>query len=275
MAFTLASLPYYLGRGGRRHPPEEFYPKARDAARTAIELDDTLATAHKALGHIEFSYYWDWAVAEREFQRAIELKPGSAEAHLWYGVYLAWIGRSEDGIAEGRRAVELDPLSLRTNTRLGMILYFARRYDEAIEQLKKVLDMEPNFGDAHLWLFYTYMKKGLYEDAFATFQKYWALGDFTMPITYYPWYAYLHAQWGKTDEARRALSAPGWTNVAPWTRACVYGALGEKDEAFLLLEQAYEERSPLLAVAKEDPRLDSLRDDPRFQDLLRRMNFPK
>ena len=275
MAYTLAILPYYLGRTRASAPQEEFYPKARDAARTAIELDDTLATAHIASGLIEFSYYWDWAVAEREFQRAIELEPGSAEAHLRYGAYLAWIGRSEDGIAEGRHAVELDLLSLQTNTRLGMILYFARRYDEAIEQLKKVLDMEPNFGQAYLWLFYTYMNKGLYEDAFATFQKVHDLWGSTMPITHRPWYAYLHALWGKKEEARRTLSAPGWTNFDPWIRAVVYGALGEKDEAFLLVEQAYKERDPLLAVAKEDPRLDPLRDDPRFQDLLRRMNFPE
>jgi tetratricopeptide (TPR) repeat protein len=151
----------------------------------------------------------------------------------------------------------------------------ARRYDEAVEQLKKVLDMEPNFAQAHNWLFLTYVKKERYEDALKTQQKWLDLRGITTPIYHTMRYAYVHALWGKREEAVRPLSAPGWAEIPPWARAVAYGALGEKDEAFRLLDQAYEERSALLAVAKIDPRLDPLRNDPRFQDLLRRMSFPE
>jgi TolB-like protein/Tfp pilus assembly protein PilF len=247
--------------------PPDFCPRARDVAQTAIELDDTLATAHIALGFLELWCDWDWAAAEREFQRAIELEPGSAEAHRWYGHYLVWMGRSEDGIEEGRHAVELDPLSLLTNTRMGMAFYFAHRFDEAIEQLKRVLDMDPSFWEAHHWLFFTYVKKERYEDALAALQRKDDVEGATTPVHY----AHLYAFWGKRDEALRALSA----QTAPVFRARVYGALGEMDEAFRFLDQAYEERDPVLAVAKVDPRLDPLRSDPRFQDFLRRMNFPE
>jgi serine/threonine-protein kinase len=270
LAHTLALLSFWAGATS-----DEIYPRAKDAAQRAIELDDTLAEAHRALGRIALFYDWDWAAAEREYQRAIELEPGSADAHLSYGHYLVWMGRSEDGIAEGRYAVELDPLTLMTNTLIGTNLYLARRYDEAIEQSEKVLDMDPNFGDAYHWLFNSYAKKEQYEDAFAACQK---MNELTGPTVASLWcYPYVYALWGKREEAMRALSAPGWKEVpAPeWLRATVYGALGENDEAFRLLDQAYEERSPYMAVAKVDPRLDPLRDDPRFQDFLRRMNFPE
>jgi tetratricopeptide (TPR) repeat protein len=170
--------------------------------------------------------------------------------------------------------VELDPLSLFTNTQMGSIFYFARRYDEATEQLTKVLDMDPNYWGAYNWLGLTHAKKERYEDALATCQK---MNDITglTPLTQFG-YTYGHALLGKREEALRTLTSPEWTEPQfAWARAVVYGALGEKDEALRSLEQAYEDREPKLAMAKVDPRLDSLRDDPRFQDLLRRMNFPE
>jgi tetratricopeptide (TPR) repeat protein len=169
--------------------------------------------------------------------------------------------------------LELDPLSLPINTQMGGMFYLARRYDEAIEQLTNVLDMDPSYWGAHSWLFFTYVKKELYEDAIATMQKMHDLAGPTQVNQFM--YAYVHALWGKKEEAMRTISAPGWAEMSPWGRAVVYGALGERDEAFRLLQRAYEERYPYLAVAKVDPRLDSLRDDPRFQDLLRRMDFPE
>jgi TolB-like protein len=274
LALTLALLPYYP-RISAPSPPEKFYPRAREAAQAAIELDDTLATAHIALGLTGLAYEWQWMAAEREFQRAIELEPGSAEAHIWYGLYLVFMGRGEGGIAKGRRAVEVDPLSLPANTWMGAILYMARRYEEAIKQLKKVLDMEPNFEQAHNWLYLTYVEQERYQDALAVLPKWRDLADHSRPINHSPRYARLNALWGKREEALSILSSPEWSNWPPWTRAVVYGALGEKDEAFRLLDQAHDERSPFLAGAKVDPRLDPLRDDPRFQDLLRRMNFPE
>jgi serine/threonine-protein kinase len=269
LAKTLAVMPLYLGRAT---PSEIFYARSRDAVHAAIELDDTLAIAHTALGYVKFHYEWDWEVAEREFQRAIELEPGSADAHLYYGLYLVCIGRSEDGIAEIKHAVEMDPLSPRMNTHVGWSLYYSGRYEEAIEQLEKVLDMEPNFADALLCLSLTHAKKEQFEDAVAALHR---MHDLTGPTLVYRFaYALVHALWGKRDEAMRALSA-GWPEMSTWGPAAIYGAMGEKDEAFRLLEQAHETRTPMLAYAKVDPRLDPLRDDPRFQDLLRRMNFPE
>jgi TolB-like protein len=270
LAWYLAVLPIWGGGTA-----EELYPRAREAAQTAIELDDTLARAHVTLGWIAFSYSWDWAIAEREFRRAIELEPGSADAHRSYGQYLMWMGRSEEGIAEGRQAVELDPLSLPANSNLGQNFYFARRYDEAIEQLTSVLDMEPNYYGAHTWLFFTYVKKELYEDALATCQTMNDLEGFTLVNQFC--YAYLYALWGKREEAMRTITSPAWAETleSAWPRAVIYGALGEKDEAFRFLEQALEERDPKLAMAKVDPRLDPLRDDPRFEDFVRRMDFPE
>jgi tetratricopeptide (TPR) repeat protein len=270
MAYRLADMPFW---SSEEFPPAEFCPKARDAAQTAIELDDTLAMAHIALGYTAISCDWDWVAAEREYQRAIGLNPGIWEVHLRYGTYLVWMGRSEEGIAKGRHAVELDPLSLYANTQMGSIYYLARRYDEAIEQLTRVLDMDPNNWGAHNWLFFAYVKKERYEDAFATCQR---MNDLTGPTPINQFcYAYVHALQGKREEAMRTLSAPEWTEAFAWPRAVLYGALGEKDEAFRLLDQAYAEGDPMLAVVKVDPRLDPLRDDPRFQDLLRRMNFPE
>jgi TolB-like protein len=268
LAVRMTSLVIYGGGTA-----EELCPRARDAAQTAVDLDDTLAMAHTALGWVAGSCDWDWGVAETEFQRAIGLEPGYAMAHWYYGHYLVCIGRSEDGIAEGRHAVELDPLSLQMNTNLGAMYYYARRYDEAIEQLTNVLDMEPNFWGAHSWLFVVYAKKARYDDAFAACQK---MNDIAGPDPLNQFcYPYVYALWGKRNEAMRTISTPEWSLLPPWFRAVVYGALGEKDEAFRLLDQAYEEREPKLGVAKVDPVLDPLRDDPRFQDLLRRLNFPE
>jgi tetratricopeptide (TPR) repeat protein len=156
-----------------------------------------------------------------------------------------------------------------------MTLYFARQYDDAVEQLKKVIDMEPNFGQAYHWLAFSYSKKGLFEDAIAARKKDHELSGSKGPIVQSPAMAVYMAKSGKREEALKILSSSAFAEFSPWAHATVYGALGENDEAFRLLDQAYEERSPSLAVAKVDPRLDPLRDDPRFQDLLRRMNFPE
>jgi serine/threonine-protein kinase len=272
LAQLLAHLPYWTNEA----PPKEFYPRARANVQTAIELDDTLARAHRALAYIAISHDYDWAVAEREYKRAIELEPGFDQAHVGYSYYLVCMGRSEEAIVEGIKSVELNPLSLPTNNQMGVTFYFARRYDEAIEQLEKVLDMEPNFWIAHNWLGQAYLCKERYEDALSACRR---MNDLVGPTLFNPvnqvCHPYVHASWGKKEEAMRSIRGPEWMRLPPYYRAIVYGALGEKDEAFRLLEQAYEERSPLLAVSKVDPKLDPLRDDPRFQDFLRRMNFPE
>ena len=267
LGHTLAILPVFGGGA-----PHEIYPRARNEAQAAIEMDDTIPRAHIALGLVELWYDWDWEVAEREFQRAIELEPGSAETRYSNGNYLVWMGRIEEGVTEGRHALELDPLSPMTISMLGMMLYFARRYDEAIETLRSALEKEPAYGQAYLWLTYIYVKREQYEEALEALQK---IRELEGPTDAYGFYhSYVHASMGNRDEAMRTLGSAEPPRD-PWSRAVVLAALGDSEEAIQLLEKAYDARSPILAAAKVDPRLDPVRDDPRFQDLLRRMRFPE
>ncbi len=151
--------------------PSDAMPKAKEAAKKALELDDTLPEAHTEMGIVNFWYDFDWSAAEREFRRAIALRPNYAPAHEYYGWYLVSVGRTEEGIEESQRAVELDPLSIETNTIVGQNLYFAHRYDQAIDQLQKTLDMDSNNWAAHLCLGLAYERKGDLPRAVAEFQS--------------------------------------------------------------------------------------------------------
>jgi len=259
-------------------PPKETFPKAKEAALKALEIDDTLAEAHASLAFVKSEYDWDWSAGEREFQRAIELNPSYATAHQWHAVALGTMGRSEDAIAEGKRAVELDPLSLAINRDLGRVFYLARQYDQAIEQERKTLELDPNFAWAHLTLGQAYVQKSTYKEGIAEFEKELvistgstiALGDL----------GYAYAVAGRRAEAQKVLdklnelSKQKW--VPAWSRTPIYAGLGEKDKAFEWLDKAYEERSIITGFwgyTKADPAYDPLRSDPRFADLLRRMNL--
>ena len=152
-------------------PPNEAYPKAKAAAAKALEIDEGLAEPHASLRFAKTHYEWDWAGAEKEFKRSMELAPNYASAHSWYGNLLTAQGRLDEAIAQQRRAQQMEPLSLIISSGLGRNLFFARRYDQAIEQLRKVLDMEPNFARAHWYLGMAYEQKGMYAEAMAEFQK--------------------------------------------------------------------------------------------------------
>jgi TolB-like protein/DNA-binding winged helix-turn-helix (wHTH) protein/Flp pilus assembly protein TadD len=258
-------------------PPSEALPRAKAAAIRALEMDDTLAEAHTSLAYARFLYYWDWPGAESEFKRAIELNPNYPTAHQWYAYYLAGMGRCEEATAVNLRAQELDPLSLMINTGVGVVFYYARQYDRAIEPLRKTLELNSNFPHAHRALGDTYREKGMFGEAIAELQKAVTLlsgGN----REYLGRLGNTYAVSGQRGEALRVLgqlrelSQVGY--VSPVSFALVYIGLGEKDQAFAWLEKAYEERSTLLTQRiKVDPIYDSLRSDPRFQDLLRHMKL--
>ena len=256
--------------------PQEAYPKARAAAIRSLELDGTLAEARVSLAFIKMVADWDWAGAEVEYRRALELAPGSAQAHYFHAyTYLTPKGQFEEAIAELKRALELDPLSLIINTNLGETLRHARRYDEAIVQLRKTLELDSRFGPAHDKLGRTYEQKGMFREAIA---------EFRMAMDYDPKnnqplanLGHAYALSGQKAEARKVLaelqerSKKGF--VSPGDLATVYVALGEKERAIALLEKAYEVHAFPVVFINIDRRFDSLRSEPRFQQLVRRIGL--
>ena len=258
-------------------PPKEAFPKAKAAAAKALEIDDTLAEAHASLAYAKAFYDWDWLDVEREFKRAIELNPNYAMGHLWYaGGYLAAMGRLEEAITESKRAQDLDPLLLIINAFHGWWLYFARQYDQAIEQERKTLELDPNFAPAHWVLGQVYEQQERFEVAIAEFQEAVTHSGGSTMMRAALGRAYAVA--GKRDEALKMLNElkerAKRSYVSPVGIAIIYVGLGEKEQAFSWLEKAYEDRSTWLIFLKVEPRFDPLRSDPRFQSLLRRMNFP-
>ncbi len=255
--------------------PKDAFPKAEAAALKAVELDDSLAEAHAAQGLVLLYYDWEWAAAERELKRAIELKPNYVVAHHWYAEYLTAMGRHEQAFAEIRRAQELDPASpfLRT---IGCHVYnWARRYDQAIEQCRKALELDPNFSLAHGILAWSYFGKGMYEEAMAEFEEGGRLSGSDPALQL----AQLYAAMGRRREAlkivKRVMGQQKPEEISPARLASIYAYFGEKQRALDFLEKAYEQRESILVFLKSfGPEFDGLRSDPRFQDLMRRMNFP-
>ncbi len=256
--------------------PHDSMPKAKEAAKKALELDDALAEAHASLAVVSAFYDWDWAAAESEFKRSIELKPNYALAHEFYGMYLWSIGRANEGIAESERAVDLDPLSPETNAFLGFGLWYAHRYGQAVEQLRKTADLDPSYWATHEALGAAYEEQGQFPEAIAELQKAVELAGIIAKPT--AWLARAYAVSGKRAEAQKLLDRlkerSKETYVSTYDIALIYTGLGEREQALAWLERAYQARPWPMNSLKVDPQLDSLRSDPRFQDLLRRMNFP-
>jgi TolB-like protein/Tfp pilus assembly protein PilF len=261
---------YVLLPGYTAGTPQECYPKAKAAAKKALELDDTLAEARTSLAMAIWYYEFDFSQANREFQRAIELNPNYASAHQQYGNNtLSAIGRFDDAIVEGKRAVELDPLSLVINADLGANYYYARRYDEAIAQMRKTLEMDPGYYFAHITLGQALEMKGAHDPAIAEYDKARALNDDPSVL------GFLGRSYGLSDnrvEAEKILDQLKAQSkaryVSAYSFALAYLGLGNKEEALRWLEQSYQDRAGAdVGWIRVDPLLDPLHGDPRFETL--------
>ena len=257
--------------------PREICPKARAAALEALTLDDTLAEAHAALGFYKSSYEWDQPEADREYRRAIELNPGYALAYVWRGETLSAMERHTEAVAELDRARELDPTSLLVSDQRGWILYMARRYDDVIEQIRKTIELEPRLAHAHCWLGRAYLQKGMLREGLADLQEAASLPGGDSPL-FAPWLGYAYALSGKQAEAFKVINAMKGQEQrsfgSPFGIAAIYCGLGEKDQALVWLEKAYQERDPWVPFVSVEPALDCLRSDARFKDLVRRTTLP-
>jgi len=270
LAYAGVADAYVFLPGYTAGSPQDCYPKAKAAAKKALELDDTLAEAHTTLAIALLLYDFDFAQAIREFQHAIELNPNYATAHQQYGnIGLIDLGRFDDAIAEGNRAAELDPLSLVINADVGANYYYARRYDEAIAQLRKTLEMDPGYYYAYITLGEALEMKGAGDTAIAEYQKARALNDDPSVLGLL---AHAYAASGtktgalKILDQLKALSKQRY--VAAYSFTLVYLGLGDKEEALHWLEQSYQDRAGGdIEGIRVDPFLDSLRGDPRFEAL--------
>jgi TolB-like protein/DNA-binding winged helix-turn-helix (wHTH) protein/Tfp pilus assembly protein PilF len=259
-------------------PSKDALSRAQAAALKAVALDDALASPHVSLAFIAETYEWNWAAAEREYKRALELNPDDSRAHHWYAGYLMYVGRWEEGIAEERRARDLDPVSLPVNNALAGRLLVAGRYQEAMEQIQITLQLDPHFAPAHQTLGWAYLHQGKRKQAIAEFQKAVQLSgsqdtDLLLDL------GFAQAAAGNREEARRILAeikALYARGLAPsGAIAILYGALGEPNRAFAWLDKAYQERDPELTYIKvPNRRFAPLRHDPRFQQLVRRIGLP-
>jgi serine/threonine protein kinase len=256
-------------------PPVEAFPKVKEAVLKAQELDDTLLEVHYSLAIFRFYFEWDWGGAEIEFQRAIELNSNNANIHLIYSSFLDMIGRPEEGVSEIERALELDPLNFFAQGIYGLHLFNSGRYDDAIAQFRKTLRTEPNFPLAHEGLWVAFNQKRMYEEALAEAKKYFdVLGDREVAEALERGYAEAGYPRAMSLVAEKMAERSKQTYVQSTQIARMYDHAQEGDQALEWLEKAYKEREPAMVNLNVWPQ-GTLRDDPRFKDMLRRMNFPQ
>jgi len=255
-------------------PPSEARRTGEIAARKGLEIDNEVAEAHAALAYENF-FNWNWASAEDEFKRSIQLNPNYASAHSHYGLYLVARERIDEAVAETNRAQELDPLSLSISASRGFLLMNARRYEEAIEQERRVIAIDPNHYQAHWFLALTYLANQQIDQAIATSEKAVAISNRAPAALGVLGMAYGAA--GRKGEANQILNEllqlEKQRYVSPMAFVYVYTGLGNKDQSFAWLEKAHQERSNGIAFFKVSPTVDQLRSDPRFADLLKRIGL--
>jgi TolB-like protein/DNA-binding winged helix-turn-helix (wHTH) protein len=264
---------YALMSGYAGIPLKDRASEAHSAARRALELDETLPEAHASMAVVAQNFDWDWATAEKEYRRAIELDPNYATAHHWYAEFLALMGRFVEAFVEIERARQLDPLSLIIAADHGVILYYSRQYDRAIEQFRAVLEMDPHFPRAAL-LYVTYARKGMYTESLAGLKE-WPGSS--------PWIwanlAGVYNSSGRPKEAQRAFrqlqKMDRIQQMDPVVFVVASIGMNQKDQAIRYLEKAHKEHSQALSALKVDPLYDSLRDDSRFKEIVRKMLFPE
>ncbi len=258
-------------------PNREAGQKTRAAAMKALELDDSLADAHVGLGSVLLGIDWDWAGAERELKRAIDLNPSFGRAHAMYAWHLAIVGRTDDSIQEAKRAMELDPISAYSYLTLSAMYFGAGDYNQSIDQSRRWLAMFPETNGPYSFLAYAFEAKGMYDESVAARKRWMALaGAKTEEIAAFE-RSYkvggIRGAWRWRIQKSKDGEAAGGEGVLGV--AILHTLLGDKDKAFEWLEKGYRQRSQSLCYIQwHHFAIDSLRSDPRFQDLLRRMNFP-
>ena len=272
IAESYNSMPTYLYMS-----PKEAGPQATAASARALQIDPVLAEAHAARAVSVAMFDWDWGQADREFRRSLELSQNAASIHFHYALsYLLPMGRTDEAITEIRRAIELEPLDLNMSGNLAGAYMYARENGLALEQARKTYDLEPNFVGGRAWLGFIYNASGMYDEAIALHERS-LQSDPTSQISLYL-AGYGYARSGRRHDAEEIIKkwrAIGQAQYVPhYSIATILAALGEMDEAFAELEKAFEARDLYLTRLKIDPFIDPLRDDPRFKDLLRRMNLP-
>ena len=271
-AYSGLAASYGMGIWYVPFEPNEALAKAKEAVLKAIEIDETYPGAHLALGMI-YQYEWKWAESARALARYVELDPSSTD--YGYAYHLLSLGRADEAIAWIQRSREHDPLSVLIAANIGEVLLYARRYDEAILACQKAIELDPNYGMAHAHLAQTYVQKGMYAEALAEFQQGIALSERNPTLLARLGHAYAVA--GRRHEATQVLDEllrlSRRSYVPPYSIAQIHAGLGSEDEAFAWLEKAYQERSIYLGNLKSEHTFDSLRSDPRFHDLLRRVGL--
>jgi serine/threonine-protein kinase len=268
-AYTLMGASGYVA-------PAQVWQSAKSAAMQSVKLDDTLPEGHISLALVCENFDWDWAGAEREFKRAIQLNPNSAEAHHWHGDFLTRLGRFDEARSELKKAQDLDPLSLLINTSVGQQLYYSRQYTAAIEQFRKTLDMDPNFVPAQHAIELAYAQNGMHREAVAERQKVLTQsGNPDLAAT-------IGEDYSKSGysgvlqswlEGLNEVSKRGY--VSSYNIAQIHARLGNKPQSLAMLERAYSARDGNLTYLKIDQVFDDLRSDPQFQGLLRKLAIPE
>ncbi len=272
LAYSGLADSYTLLAVYRGAEPKDSMPRAKEAALKALALDPDLAEAHASLGQVLQTYDYDFAGAEREYKRALELNPNYASAHQWYAELLTNVGRFDESSIEIERAIELDPFSLVINRERGGLRFYAREYDKCIDLLQKAVALDPNFSGFHYDLSSAYQMKGNYPESVKEFARWRELeGDAEgaeLSRTSF-------AKGGWREFARAIIAKGPSLGLKPYNLAVFYIALGENDAAISEFNKAYDQRVNDVYWMKEDPRLDPVRSDPRFQELLKKVNFPE
>jgi serine/threonine-protein kinase len=257
-------------------PPKDAFPKAKEAALKALEIDEKLGEAHNSLAAVKLLYDWDWPGAEKEFKRALELNPNYYTAHEWYAIYLAVTGKIDEAVAEMKHAAELEPLFTSGQIGIARHLYFAKKFDAAIEQFKRALESDPNSFWGHAHLGQAYIAKSRYPKAITHFTRATMLTG-GKEAGMLSGLGYAHAVSDNHDEARqilnRLLELSNQRYVPPFYIAGIYIGLGDRDRAFQWLEKAYTDRSEWLIYLNIEHMLDPIREDPRFDELVKKVGL--
>jgi tetratricopeptide (TPR) repeat protein len=256
-------------------PPNDAWPQAKEAAEKALEADDTLAEAHASMGVIHMWFEWEWKEAEREFLRAIELTPGLPISHVYYNLLLVQTGRFDEAEEQIREAIACDPLSVPSNVYLAGVYHYRRDYDRSIQQARRALEIDPNDIEAHIVVALNLEQKREYPEAIAELEKAYELAD-RNPLLLGP----LGSCYGGAGEKEKALGLIDGLNeaakqmyVAPMSWVMLYLGVGDIESAFHWLEKSAEARDILLCYLKVGPIYDQIREDPRYGELLQRINL--